>query len=422
MDSPSQLSSLSRGRRIALILTLSGLWTTAPFATDLYLPALPTVSRDLGASTSAVTLTVTTFLIGLAIGHLLTAPFSDSFGRKRPLLIGLVVFTVAALAAALAPSVEVLIAVRFIQGLAGASGMAIANAVVTDVTRGRQAARLLSRMALIGGLAPVVAPLVGARLLQVMPWRGLFVVLTAIGILLVAGVAFGLPESLPQEKRSTGGVGAVFHAMSTLSRDADFMGYAFTGSLAFMAFFAYLAGSSFVFQDLYGVSPTTFGLLFGLNAGGMIVASAANHRLLAWFSARRLLAAGLIVDAVAGVSVLVVLAVGGLGVWALALPLFALVIALGFVFPDSTALTLSLHPEAAGSASAYFGTLRMGLGALATPLVGLGGAASGVPMGLVIALSGLTALPLFVLVARRTQDEQVALDTPEEASADMPVG
>ena len=422
MDSPSQLSSLSRGRRITLVLTLSGLWTTAPFATDLYLPALPTVARDLGASTSAVTLTVTTFLIGLAIGHLLTAPFSDSVGRKRPLLIGLVVFTVAALAAALAPSVEVLIAVRFIQGLAGASGMAIANAVVTDVTRGRQAARLLSRMALIGGVAPVVAPFIGAQLLQVMPWRGLFVVLTAIGILLVIGRRLRLAgepaarEALHRRRRRR------------LPRDVDAVprrrlhGLRFHGSFAFMAFFAYLAGSSFVFQDLYGVSPTTFALLFGLNAGGMIVASAANHRLLAAFSARRLLAAGLVVAAVAGVSVLVVLVVGGLGVWALALPLFVMATSLGFVFPDSTALTLSLHPEAAGSASAYYGTLRMGLGALATPFVGLGGAASGVPMGLVIAFSSLAALPLFVFVARRTRDEQVVLDTAEEASADMPVG
>jgi MFS transporter, DHA1 family, multidrug resistance protein len=422
VDPTSQLSRLSRRRYIALIASLGGLWTIGPFATDLYLPSLPTISADLGASQQAVALTVTTFLVGLALGQMLAGPLSDTYGRRRPLLVGLGVFTVAALVCALAPSAEILIVVRLVQGLAGASGMAIANAVVTDYARGRQAARLLSRLALVGGLAPIVAPLIGAQLLQLMSWRGLFIVLTGIGLGLIALVWFGLSESLPRERRSATGFGPPLRAFRMLSRDFGFMGYTLTGSLAFMAFFAYLAGSSFIYLELYGVSPTTFSLLFAVNAVGMLSANQLNHRLLARFSPRQLLGAGLIVNALASVAVLVVLALGGIAVWALAIPLFVIIASLGVVFPDSTALALSLHPDVAGSASAYFGTLRLGLGALATPLIGVGGVVSGLSMGLVIAVSGILAVILFAVVAPRTRDEEVIVDTPEEASADMPVG
>ncbi len=422
MDHASRLSDLSRSRHVALIVILGGLCTIGPFATDLYLPALPTVAKDLGATTQAIALTVTTFLAGLALGQLIAGPLSDAYGRRLPLLVGLGVFAASATACALTPSVGVLVGVRFVQGFAGAAGIVIANAVVTDYARGRQAARLLSRLALVSGMAPIVAPLVGAQLLRFTSWRGIFVVLTGVGIVLVASVAFGLRESLPRERRSASGPGSTLRTMAMLTRDPSFMGYAVTSALAFMAFFAYLAGSSFVYQDLYGATPVQYSILFAINAVGMLIASQLNHRLLAHFAPQRLLAAALAAGALSGVAALIVTLVGGLGIVALAIPLFLLVSSLGMVFPDSTALALSLHPEVAGSASAYFGTLRLGLGALATPLVGLGGAVSGLPMAIVIAVSSLAALALFAVVAPRTRDEKVLLDTPEEAAADMPVG
>ena len=421
MDHPSQLSGFSPRRGAAIILILGGLWTLGSFGTDLYLPAMPTVAEDLGASKSAVTLSVTTFLVGLAVGQLLAGPMSDIYGRRRTLLAGLGVFTLSALVCVVAPSVEVLIGVRLVQGMAAAFGIAIPNAVVTDYARGREAARLFSRIAIIGGMAPIAASLIGAQLLLLTGWRGPFFALAAIGLILTACVAVGLPESLPRERRSASGPRPALRALAMLSRDFGFMGYAITSSLIFIAFFAYLAGSSFVFQTVYGVSATTFSLLFALNAVGMLVASQVNHRLLTRFSPRQLLAAGLAADAVAGVAVLAVVLIGGLGIWALAAPLFVLVTSLGFVFPDSTALALSLHPEVAGSAAAYFGTLRLGLGALATPLVALGGTVSGLPMALVIASSALAAGALYTVVARRTRGQRVLLDLPEEASADVPV-
>jgi len=422
VETTSQLSRLSRPRRLVLIAVLGSVCTIGPFSTDLYLPAMPIVAADLGASSSAIALTVTTFLVGLAFGQLLAGPLSDTYGRRLPLLVGLIVFTTASLVCALTPSVDVLIAVRFVQGLAGASGMAIANAVVTDYSRGRQAARLLSRLALVSGLAPIVAPLIGAQLLRVTSWRGLFVALTGLGILLFSAVALGLRESLPRERRQAGGAARTLRTFGMLSRDPRFMGLSTTSALSFVAFFAYLAASSFVYQDLYGASPVLFSLLFAVNAIGMLAVNQLNHRLLGRFTPQQLLGVGLLTGSLAGLAVLAVTLVGGLGIVALAVPLFVLVASLGFVFPDSTALALSLHPDVAGSASAYFGTFRLGLGALATPLVGIGGAVSGLPMALVIAVSSAAALAVFAAVAARTRTLTPVLDTPEEASTDMPVG
>ena len=364
---------------------------------------------------------MTTFLLGLALGQLLAGPLSDMYGRKRPLLVGLGIFTLTCGLCAITPSAELFIAMRFVQGLAGAAGIVITNAVVTDYARGREAARLLSRLALISGLAPIVAPLIGVGLLRFMSWRGIFVVQAGLGVLLCLGVAFGLRESLAPARRQARGEWQTFRAMGMLSRDRGFMGLTVASALAFVAFFGYLAASSFVYQDIYGASPFLFSALFAVNAVGMLIANQVNHRLLRRFTPNQLLGAGLIVGTGAGVALLVVTLVGGLGIVALALPLFVLISSLGFVFPDSTALALSLHPDVAGSASAYFGTARLGLGALATPLIGIGGAVSGLPMAIVIALSSAAALIVYLLVATRIRTVTCVLDMPEEASADMPV-
>jgi DHA1 family bicyclomycin/chloramphenicol resistance-like MFS transporter len=217
MESHARLSDFGRRRLVVFIVILGGLCTIGPFATDLYLPAMPTVAEDLGATTQAIALTVTTFLAGLALGQLLAGPLSDASGRRLPLIVGLGVFAASALACALTPSVEVLIGVRFMQGFAGASGIVIANAIVTDYARGRPAARLLSRLALVSGMAPILAPLFGAQLLRFTSWRGIFVVLTGIGIVLVASVLFGLRESLPRQKRSASGLRPTLRTMATLS-------------------------------------------------------------------------------------------------------------------------------------------------------------------------------------------------------------
>jgi DHA1 family bicyclomycin/chloramphenicol resistance-like MFS transporter len=418
---PQTLNDFSRGRRTAIVAILGGLWTIGPFSIDLYLPALPTLGSDLGASQQQVAVTVTAFLVGLAFGQVQAGALSDTYGRRRPLVAGLLLFTLATLACALAPTIEVLIAARFLQGLGGAAGMAISNAAVTDYVRGRQAARLLSRLAIIGGVAPIIAPLAGGQLLRVTSWRGLFVVLTVIALTLFLSVLLGLPESLPRERRSSAGLPTLARSLLTLTRDGRFMGFALVSALSFAGFFAYLAGSSFVYQDVYGVSPAAFSVLFATNAVGMLGASDLNHRLLARLSPAQLLGAALAVNAVAGAAALSVLLAGGLGIWALAAPLFVLVASIGFIIPNSTALALSLHPDVAGKASAYFGTLRLGLGALATPLVGLGGGMDGVSMGLVIAGAGLLALGLFAVGALLDRGRATTCELQPGTCADMTV-
>lgn len=403
--------------RLLLIAVLGAVCTIGPFSTDLYLPALPTVAGDLDASPRTIGLTITMFIVGMGIGQLVAGPLSDAFGRKRPLVAGLSVFTAAALVSAVTPSAGLLVAVRTVGGLAGAFGIAIANAIVTDHYRGRDAARFLSRLALVSGLAPIVAPLIGGQLLRFTSWRGVFFILTGIGVLMVASVVFGLRESLPREQRRPASLPGTVRVMGGLSRDRLFMGFAVSGALTSAAFFTYITASSFVFQDIYGASPVMFSLLFACNAVGYLVASQLNHLLLRWWSPRALLGAGLVVGCVAGIGVLVAAASAGLGMAALAVPLFFMVAGLGLVYPNSTALALSLHPQVAGSASAYFGTLRIGLGAAVTPLAAVSVSLGALPMGLVIAACGIAALGVFGLVLRGGEGVMAASPAPSGEAA-----
>jgi DHA1 family bicyclomycin/chloramphenicol resistance-like MFS transporter len=417
----SPFDAFSPGRRRVIILILGGLWTLGSFSTDLFLPAMPEAARALGTSDSAVALTVTAFLIGLGLGQLLAGPISDGRGRRPTLLAGLVVFAAAALVCIVAPSVDVLIVMRLIQGMAASFGLAIPNAMVTDYARDRQAARLYSWIVIIGGVAPLVASLTGAQMLRLLGWRGPFVALTVIGIAALVAVALWLPESLPRERRSRGGLGAALRSMARLTRDGRFVGYTFTGALIYMAFFAYLGGSSFVLQQEYGISPTTYSVLFAVNGLGMLAAGQANHRLLARFSPRALLTVALIAFALAGTAVLVSALTGAFGIWGLAVPFFVIVAGMGVILPDLTALALSLHPDVAGTASAYFGGLRLGLGALAMPLMGIGGTVTEASMAVLMAVSAVAALALFLVTARRARGQQVLLDLPGEAASDIPV-
>ena len=281
MIATSPLGGSSRGRRAAIILILGGLWTIGSFSTDLFLPAMPAAAAALGASESALALNLTTFLIGPGLGQLIAGPVSDSRGRRPVLLAGLVVFTASSVACLVAPTVEVLVAFRLVQGMAAAFGLAIPNAMITDHARGREAARLFSWIVIIGGVAPVVASLAGAQMLQLLGWRGPFVLLTAIGLFFLVCVAVWLPESLPLEKRVAGGIRTALRTIGVLSRDAPFMGYTLSAAFIYVAFFAYLGGSTFVYQTVYGVSASAYSVLFAVNALGMLAAGQANHRLLA---------------------------------------------------------------------------------------------------------------------------------------------
>ncbi len=390
--------------------------TFGPLSLDLYLPVLPELAADLGASTSAAQLTLTSCLVGLAAGQAVAGPLSDRFGRRRPLLIGLAAYALVSIACAFAGSVAVLIGLRLVQGLAGAAGLVIARAVARDLYEGRALVVFFSRLVLVAGLAPVIAPVLGGQLSRVMGWRGIFGVLAAFGVALFLAGWFGVRETLPLERRVTGGMVEVLRGFGILLRDRLFVGAALSAGLAGASLFAYIAGSTFVLQRIYGLSPQGFSLVFGVNSLGLMASAQLSARLVRRWSARRLLAAGLAVNLLGSLA-LAVSVLLGLGLGFILASLFVLVSALGLIIPHSTALAMAHYPDRAGTASALLGVLQFAVGGLAAPLVGVAGEDSAVPLGVVAATASLTACAVFALlvipVVRRNRADASVQTSPE---------
>ncbi|MEW2359932.1 multidrug effflux MFS transporter [Spirillospora sp. NPDC029432] len=387
-------------RRLWLIVLLGALAAIAPMTTDMYLPALPEMPADLSTGTMQIQLTLTANVVGLAAGQAIAGPLSDTFGRRRPLLIGMAAFAVVSLLCVFAPTVEALIALRLVQGATGAAGIVIGRAIVRDRYDGVAAAKFFAALMLVNGLAPILAPVVGGQLLRVVPWPGVFAVLSAFGALLLLGVLFGLRETLPRDARATGGVRATLGTFRGLLADRVFLGYALTLGLSFAAMFTYISGSSFVLQDIYDMSAQTYSLVFGANAVGIVVAGQVSGRLAGRVPLERILYAGLGI-ATAGGAALVAGALAGGGL-AIVLPaLFLVVAAQGLILPNATALGLSGRPPGvAGSASALLGVAQFGLGGAAAPLAGLGGSGTAVPMAVSIGALMVAAVLAAAVIAR----------------------
>ncbi|MEV0635868.1 multidrug effflux MFS transporter [Streptomyces sp. NPDC050619] len=392
-------------RRTGLLVTLilGGLAAMPPLAMDMYLPALPEVTRSFTAPAATAQLTLTACLAGMAFGQLVVGPMSDRWGRRRPLLIGLAVYIVTTALCALAPTVEFLVAFRLAQGLAGAAGIVIARAVVRDLYDGMAMARFVSTLMLISGVAPIVAPLIGGQILRITDWRGVFVVLTVVGLLLAGVVWAKLPETLAPAERHSGGVGEALRAMRGLLADGAFSGYMLTGGFTFAALFAYVSASPFVIQEIYGASPQTFSLLFGVNSVGLVIVGQINGKVLVGrVSLDRVLAVGLaIVIAAATALLLMSLDVfGEVGLAPVAVALFVLMSAMGITLPNTQTLSLMRVKHAAGSASALLGTSSFLIGAIASPLVGIAGEHTAVPMAVVQLAAALVALACFMGMCR----------------------
>ena len=377
----SPASSRTVGRLLPAVLLL--LTVFGPISMDLYLPLLPALTLELDAATSMAQLTITACLIGLALGQLVAGPLSDRIGRRRPLVAGLVTYAGVSLLCALAPSVGVLMGLRFLQGLAGGAGIVIGRAVVRDLFSGAAAARLFSSLMLVTGLAPILAPVIGAQVLKVTDWEGIFVVLAVVSLLIVTLAAVALPETLPAARRDRGGLAHTLRLIRGLLTQRSFMGYALTAALAFGALFAYISGSSFVLQDVYGLSPQSFSLAFGANGLGLVAGSQINARLVGRFGPGFLLRRALLVIVTAAAALVVVVAID-LGVWPVIIATFVVMSSLSFVMPNSTALALADQAKVAGTAAALLGVIQFLVGGLAAPLVGLGGTGSALPMAVVM--------------------------------------
>jgi MFS transporter, DHA1 family, multidrug resistance protein len=375
--------------RLALIL--GALTAVGPLAIDMYLPSLPTIAREFGATAAAVQASLAAYYIGIAIGQAFYGPLSDRVGRKPALYLGLGVFFVSSIGCAKAGNVETLVIFRFLQALGGCAPIVVPRAVVRDYFDQRGSVRMLSLLMLVMGLAPILAPLIGGQLLVNFGWRAVFWLLAAYAATWLTLVAILLPESLPVHRRRRQPVTVILGIYARLLRDRAFMGYALSGALIFAGLLSYIAGSPFVFIEIFDVAPERFGLYFGTNAVGIIIASQINRWLAARTDPHRIVRVLLGVALSSGL-ILLFDAWSGFGGFAgILIPLFFFIASHGFILPNTTALAMAPHGEVAGSASALLGTLQFVLGSASGSLVGVFANGTPVPLAAVIAGCGLAA-------------------------------
>src|SRR5215207_233509 len=377
------------------VVVLGLLTMFGPLSLDLYLPALPQLADDLNASTSAAQLSITTCLVGLAVGQLVAGPLSDRLGRKPPLMVGLLAYLVASVACALAPSAGVLAVLRLVQGLAGAAGIVISRAIARDLYSGRALMIFFSRLLLVAGLAPVIAPILGGQLSRIMSWRGLFGVLAGFGAVLLLAGWFGLKETLPPDRRIVGGFSHTLQGYNRLLHDRFFVGCALSSGLAGATMFAYIAGSTFVLQRIYGMSPQGFSLVFGCISLGLVAAAQGGARIALVWPLTRVLGLGLGINLL-GASTLLAVVISGLPLAVLIGALVVMVCAVGLIFPTANALAMADYPDLAGTASSLQGLSQFVFGAVAAPLVGIAGEQTAVPLGIVTTAVSMCAMASFV--------------------------
>jgi MFS transporter, DHA1 family, multidrug resistance protein len=379
-----------------VLVTLGALTAVAPLVTDLYLPALPDLARSLGTSEAMAQLTMSVCLVGLALGQLVAGPLSDRVGRTVPLRCGVLVLLVTSLLCAVASDVAVLLALRLVQGLAGAAAMVIARAVVRDVYDGSRAATVFSQLMLVTGLAPVVGPLIGGQLLAFTDWRGIFVALGVIAAVLLVACWLVLPETRPAAARAAAPRRP--RALRSLLADRHLRGFLAMSALLGVVLFTYISMSAFVLQDDYGLGPVAFAWLFAANAVGLILGSQLSARLVGRVGPASMLTWGVLVTSGATTASAVALVLHA-PLAVLVVPLWLVLAGLGMSVGNSTALALAPHPADAGAAAALLGASQFLLGAAVPPLVSLAGA-SGPTMGLTMAAAGIGLLAALRLALR----------------------
>ncbi|SDX71044.1 MFS transporter, DHA1 family, bicyclomycin/chloramphenicol resistance protein [Saccharopolyspora shandongensis] len=390
-----------------LVIVLGGLSAVSPFATDMYAPGFPQIVTSFATSGTAVQLSLTACLVGLAVGQVVLGPVSDSTGRRRLLLAGCGLFTALSLVCAFAPTIAVFDVARLLQGAAGSAGLVIGRAVISDRFTGPSAARKLSTLSTIAMTAPVLAPVAGGLVLGVGSWRLVFVALAAAGLVLVTAVWVWVPESLPAERRRTGGLRAAFIAMGGLLRRRELVGHLLVMGCGLAAMFAYITGSPFVFQSVYGLSPTGYGLVFATNAVGTTVAGVAFGRLAGRMRLNSLLVIGVAVTVTAAITLVALLASGIStfpSTWAC---LFGLTSGFGVLLPASTTIILAVGADAPGAASGLLGGIQFVLAAAAAPLPGALGSTTAMSTAVVVlGFVLLSALALITLARPRQGHEE----------------
>ena len=390
---------MSSYARNAIVLGL--LAAVGPFAIDMYLPALPTIAADLGATTAATQMTLTAFFVGFGLSQLAYGPITDMVGRKPPLYFGLGLFLIGSIFCGLAQSIEWLIAFRLLQGIGAASVMVVPRAVIRDLHTGVEATRLMSTVMLVFSVSPILAPLVGSGLIVPFGWRAVFVAVTIVSVIALVLVGTLLPETHPKERRVKSEIASVLSGYGSLLRHLRFLGLTFIGGLGMASFFSFLASSSFIYIDHYGLTPTQFSLAFSVNAIGFIGASQFSATLGMRFGMARVVSTAVSAYALFAVALFVITLAGVDSLLVLMVMLFLAFAWLGLVIPATMVLALDDHGPIAGMASALGGTLQMVTGGLMIVIVSIFYDGTSLPMVTMIALCAIGALVLARLTLRR---------------------
>ena len=401
--------ALSRSSRVLYIIVLGALVALGPFTIDLYLPAFPVVAEELHASEAAIQLTLIATMIGFAVGQLVIGPWSDTVGRRLPLILATVLHVSASVGVAFAPDITWVLVFRVLQGVGAAGGGVVATATVRDLFGGQPLVRMLSRLALVTGLAPVLAPVIGSQLLVLLDWRGLFLALAVYGLVIVALASTLIAETLPPERRRIRGHGTTLERYRAVLSDRVFIGVALISGLVFSGLFAYLSTSSFVFQDVYGLSAQQFGIVFAVNSIGLAFASQVASRLMRRFPPARILVVSLPTMAVAGYSAAAI-AFGGGSFLALAACTFVFLTCAGLSFPCIQVTALAPHGAEAGTAAALLGAILFGSASATSPLVGAFGTETAIPMGVAMGVALTLATALLWIVVRPLRAKVVGTD------------
>jgi DHA1 family bicyclomycin/chloramphenicol resistance-like MFS transporter len=390
--------SLSRNRKLLYILLLGALTALGPFTIDLYLPAFPALEASLGVSEAEVQLTLTGTTVGFALGQLVVGPLSDKFGRRLPLILATALHITASVGAALSTDLATLGLFRVLMGIGAAGGGVVAMAMVRDLFSGYAMVRMFSRMALVNGLAPILAPVIGSQLLLIMPWPGIFYFLAGYGTLVIIAAILLVRETLPRELRGKSGLTAG-QRYKLLFSDRIFVGLLLLGGMNFAGLFAYLSASPFLFQDVYGFTPQQYGLLFGINSLGIVAGVQTSSRVIKRVPPQWILAcstAWMFLMAV----LIVVFDQLGFGLWGVMVPLWFYILGTGFTFPCVQVLALSKHGAQAGTAASLLGAATFMMAGIVSPVVGWFGDISATVMGGVQASSILLAAAALWLVVR----------------------
>lgn len=391
--------ALTSRQRLVYILVLGALTALGPFTIDLYLPAFPIIESEFDVSTAVIQLTLAATTIGFAAGQLLVGPWSDRVGRRRPLIIATSVHVLASLGVALSPSIEVLFAFRVLQGMGAAAGVVVAMAIVRDLFGGLPLVRMLSRLALVNGLGPILAPVIGSQLLLLFPWRGIFIFLTIYGGLVMLAALFFIVETLPTDRRSVAGHSTTRQRYRALFTDRVFVGIAITGGMTFSGLFAYLSSSSFLFQQVYGLDPQQFGLLFAVNSLGIVGGVQASSFLARYVGPQWILAFAFPTMVLAATAI-VVGDLLNLGLVGILIPLWIFILACGFSFPCVQVLALVNHGAEAGTAASLLGAVNFGLAGIISPLVGLFGIHDAIAMGTIMASVAIVSTTVLWTIVR----------------------